>query len=69
MIKFEIGKRYSERACVAYEVVARTEKKLTYMQILHAGKENERKSEKKTAKINIWDDREVLLINSDTIKA
>ena len=59
MKKFEVGNYYTrfendnniENASVVYEVVKRTAKTLTIVEIQHFGRYNESKSEPKTLKI------------------
>lgn len=53
MKKFEIGKQYYESG-LTYEITGRTAKTVKYVEIQHAGKPNERRSEEKKAKINVW---------------
>lgn len=69
MRKFEIGKRYFERESLQYEIVARTAKTVKYVEVQHAGRFNEKKSETKSKKIINWDDREVFFTNTDTVEA
>ena len=68
MSKFEVGKRYNDGAAV-FEVVARTAKTIKFVMVQHAGRENERKSEEKKAKINVWGDKEVFVTNIYTVEA
>lgn len=68
MKKFEVGNYYTrfedgnnvENASVVYEVVKRTAKTITIVEIQHFGRYNERKSEPKTLKIKDreWNDSE-----------
>ena len=59
MKKFEVGNYYTrfedgnnvESASIVYEVVKRTAKTITIVEIQHFGRYNERKSEPKTLKI------------------
>jgi hypothetical protein len=68
MKKFEIGKRYYESG-VTYEIIKKTAKTVTYKAIQHAGKINERVLEQKTAKLQIWGEKEVFCVRSRTIEA
>lgn len=56
MKKFEIGKRYeAESGSVSvFEIVKRTAKRVTFVEVQHAGRYNERKSEPKTVAIKSW---------------
>lgn len=58
MIKFEIGKVYGIDANV-YEVIKKTAKTITYQEIAHYGRSNEKRYEPKRAKLFNWDTREV----------
>ena len=58
-MKFEVGKRYNEDGGVCYEIVRRTAKRITYVQVQHAGRYNECKSEPKTVAIKAWQKGEV----------
>ena len=72
MRKFEIGKRYFDiggAKGLVYEVIGRTEKTLKFVAIQHAGKFNERQCDVKSARIKIWDDKEVFITSSHTIGA
>ncbi len=69
MRKFEVGKRYSESNAVKFEIVKRTAKTITYVQILHAGRFNETKSEPKRTKIHNWEDREVFFTSHYQLEA
>lgn len=68
MRTFEIGKRYNEGAAV-FEIVARTNKTVTFVRVQHSGRFNERKSETKKAKILNWDSREVFMVSDYTVEA
>jgi hypothetical protein len=68
MKAFEIGKRYYESG-VTYEIIKKTAKTVTYKAIQHAGKINERVLEQKTAKLQIWGEKEVFCVRSRTIEA
>lgn len=62
-MKFEIGKRYEalSGSVLLFEIVARTAKRVTYVQIQHAGRYNESKSDPKTAVIKNWQKGEVFI--------
>ena len=68
MRKFEVGKRY-EGGSKVFEITARTEKTIKFVEVQHANRANERKSEEKKAKINIWDNREVFFRSDYTVEA
>lgn len=68
MKKFEIGERYYESG-VTYEIIKKTAKTVTYKAIQHAGKSNERVLKQKTAKLQIWGEKEVFCVHSRTIEA
>ena len=53
MIRFEVSKLYGEKA-VKYLITARTSKTVTFVEVQHAGRENERHSEPKKAKLQEW---------------
>ena len=56
MKKFEIGKRYeAESGSVSvFEIVKRTAKRVTFVEVQHSGRYNERKGEPKTVAIESW---------------
>lgn len=68
MNKFEVGKMYGEHA-VKYEIVARTAKTITYREVSHIGRINEKKSEAKRVKISDWENREVFYTHYETVEA
>lgn len=68
MKKFETGKRYYENS-VAYEIVKRTEKTITYKKIQHAGRFNERVVKEATTKIYDWDTKEIFFDSDLTIES
>lgn len=69
MIKFEVGKVYGTDANV-YEVIKKTAKTITYQEIAHYGRFNEKRYESKRAKLLDWDTKEVFLVNGrHTIEA
>jgi hypothetical protein len=63
MRKFEVGKVYGEDA-VKYEVVKRTAKFVTILEVHHFGKFNETK-----VKVSLWDETEALVFGSRTVVA
>lgn len=69
MRKFEIGNQYSGSGARIYEITKRTAKTVTYKEIDHAGRYNERIVEEKTVKVHLWDSREVIFPHNDTIEA
>lgn len=50
MRKFEVGKRYKETDSIEFEIIKRTAKFVTYVEIQHAGRFNERRCEPKEQK-------------------
>lgn len=68
MRKFEINKTYYESGLTIL-ITGRTAKTIKYIEVQHAGRFNERRSEEKRAKIRDWDDREVLMIGWRLIEA
>lgn len=68
MKKFEVGKRYTDGA-MTFEITGRTEKTIKFMEIQHAGRFNERKSEEKNVKILNWPNREVFITGKHEIEA
>lgn len=61
MTKFEVGKRYAELGggVLSFEIIKRTEKRITYVTVYHEGRYNEHKSEPKTVAIKNWQNGEV----------
>ena len=53
MRKFEVGKRYKETDSIEFEIIKRTAKFVTYVEIQHAGRFNERRCEPKEQKFLI----------------
>lgn len=68
MRKFEIGQRYYESG-ITFQITGRTEKVVKYVEVQHAGRFNERRSEERKAKIKDWNDKEVFLVGYRTIEA
>lgn len=68
MKMFEVGKIYGEDA-VKYEVVARTKKTVTVVEVHHFGKFNEKRRNERTVKISNWNGREAILFGSRTVLA
>ena len=68
MKKFEVNSSYYENG-LTFLITGRTEKVVKYVEVQHAGRFNERRSEEKRATLRIWNDKEVLLIGSRTIEA
>lgn len=68
MNKFEVGKRYNDGS-VVFEIVARTNKTVTFVRVQHANRFNERKSEEKKATIKIWNTGEVFTSNDYLVVA
>ena len=63
MKKFEINKRYEafSGSSLTFEIIKRTTKYITYVEVTHAGRYNESKSEPKTVKIKNWEKGEVFM--------
>lgn len=63
MTKFEVGKRYEalSGSVLPFEIIKRTAKRITYVEIQHEGRYNEYKSEPKTATIKNWQSGEVFM--------
>lgn len=68
MKTFEVGKRYTDGSAV-FEIVARTAKTIKFVRVQHVDRFNERKSEEKKAKIQIWGEREVFCNHYYTVEA
>jgi len=68
MTKFEVGKMYGEHSR-KYEIVARTAKYITFVDVIHAGRYNEKRHEPTKVKIHVWDDREVIFPHDETVMA
>lgn len=68
MKTFEIGKMYGDKA-VKFEIISRTEKFVTYVEVQHPGRHNERKGEQKRIKIRMWGDAEVIFPHDETVIA
>ena len=68
MKKFEVGNRYYESG-LTFEITGRTEKTIKFVEVQHAGRFNERKSEEKKRKIFNWDTREVFFAGARTVEA
>lgn len=68
MNKFEVGKKYYESG-IAFEIVKRTAKTITYRALQHAGHPNERILKEATTKIKDWETREVFFCEDKTIEA
>ena len=65
---FEVGKIYGEDA-VKYEVVKRTKRTVTIVEVHHFGKFNEKRRNERKVKISNWDGKEVLVFGSRTVLA
>lgn len=68
MRTFEVGKIYSYGA-VNYAIVNRTAQFVTFIEIMHLGRYNERRSEPTRTKIKKWEGREVFFDNYRTVEA
>ena len=68
MRKFEVGSRYKDSS-MTFEITSRTAKTVKFVEIQHAGRFNERRSEEKKANIKDWEDREVFFAGSRTVEA
>lgn len=62
-MKFEVSKRYeaTSGSVLSFEIVKRTAKRVTFVEVQHAGRYNECKSEPKTATIKNWLNGEVFI--------
>ena len=67
--RFEVGKTYTENDVLVFEVVKRTAKFLTYVEIQKYGKYNETREEPKRTKIHDWDTREVFFASGCLLEA
>lgn len=65
---FEVGKIYGEDA-VKYEVVKRTKKTATIVEVHHFGKFNESRRNERKVKISDWNGKEALVFGSRTVLA
>ncbi len=56
MKKFEVGKRYYKDTgdCLPCEIISRTARTITYADIDHEGRYNERRKGQKQVKIRTW---------------
>ncbi len=73
MKKFEVGKVY-EGFCgsvVKYEIVKRTAKTVTYVEVYHHGRYNEYKGREKTKRVKTWTNGEevMFLATGETVVA
>ena len=64
---FEIGNRYAEDGSdwKQYEIISRQGNSITYVQILHTERYNEKKSETKKATVKQWPKGEVFITSYD----
>lgn len=67
--KFEVGKTYTENDVLVFEIVKRTAKFVTYVEIQKYGKYNEIREEPKRTKIHDWDTREVFFASGCLLEA
>ena len=65
---FEVGKIYVEDT-VKYEVVARTKKIATIVEVHHFGKFNEKRKNEKKVRISDWNGTEALVFGNRTVLA
>lgn len=65
---FEVGKIYGEDE-VKYEVVARTKKTATIVEVHHFGKFNEKRKNEKKVRISDWNGTEALVFGNRTVLA
>lgn len=68
MRRFEINKTYYESGHT-FLITGRTAKTIKYVELQHAGRFNERRSEEKKAAIKDWGDREVFMVSCWLIEA
>ena len=69
MRKFEVGKWYKETDSIEFEIIKRTAKFVTYVEIQHAGRFNERRCEPKRTKVFDWETREVFFASGYQMEA
>lgn len=62
-MKFEANKRYEAMSgsALVFEIIKRAANCVTYVEVQHAGRSNEYKSEPKTAKIINWENGEAFI--------
>lgn len=72
MKRFEIGQRI-DKGGVVFEITGRTKKTVKFVEIQHAGRFNERRSEekkkKKKKKIFEWPEREIFFVSPYEVEA
>lgn len=68
MKMFEVGKIYGEDA-VKYEVIKRTKKTVTVVEVHHFGKFNEKRKNEKKVRISDWNGAEALVFGNRTVLA
>ena len=65
---FEVGKVYGEDS-VKYEVVKRTKKTVTIIEVHHFGKFNEKRKNERKVRISDWNGTEAIVFGNKTVLA
>ena len=68
MKRFEIGQRI-DKGGVVFEITGRTKKTVKFVEIQHAGRINEKRSEEKKKKIFEWPEKEIFYTGSYEVEA
>jgi hypothetical protein len=68
MKRFEVNSSYYESG-LTFLITGRTEKVVKYVEVQHAGRFNEKRSEEKKAKIQNWNGNEIFLVGYRTVQA
>jgi hypothetical protein len=68
MKRFEIGQRI-DKGGVVFEITERTKKTVKFVEIQHAGRFNERRSEEKKKKIFEWPEKEIFYTGCYEVEA
>jgi hypothetical protein len=68
MKRFEVNSSYYESG-LTFLITGRTKKVVKYVEVQHAGRFNEKRSEEKKAKIQNWNGNEIFLVGYRTVQA
>ena len=68
MKRFEVNSSYYDSG-LTFLITERTEKVVKYVEVQHAGRFNEKRSEEKKAKIQNWYGNEIFLVGYRTVQA
>ena len=68
MKRFEVNSSYYESG-LTFLITRRTKKVVKYVEVQHAGRFNEKRSEEKKAKIQNWNGNEIFLVGYRTVQA